>query len=71
MNKKKVIKRSQLPVRRLPVTEVILLCMATEIWDMPGWLLGTLGTLLALFWVAVVLVIQNEEGVELEELKGE
>lgn len=68
MKETKVIKRSNLPTK-IPIWSTLLTYLACDYWNAPLWLIGALGTLFTLVWLAVIFRLLTEDEVDIFENK--
>lgn len=60
----KVLKRNNLPTR-LPLWQSITCLLALEHWNAPEWMYGVMGLLFLSLWIASIIMLAKEEGVDL------
>ena len=74
MKKNKVILRKNLPAK-LPVLSSIVAAIAIDYWNAPEWVIGSVGLLFLIIWIASIASLFTETGVNIftevsENMKG-
>ena len=60
MAKRFIIPQTHFPVRA-PLWQSVVLYMALDIYNAPGWLWGVMGTIAAILWIIFVMITWQEE----------
>ena len=68
MANSKVVSFKNLPAR-LPFTQTVLAYLLLDKFHAPGWVIGTVWTLVGIIWIATIYGIIHQDQVELNELR--
>ena len=68
--KRKVVKKSNLPTGRPPILTTVVTILALDYWQAPGWLFGIFGTVLVLLWMTWIQLKLTQEEVDILKIKS-